>query len=137
MKRLTTRLAPTVFIGALAGTGCVHVSVTPIANTGAAISPDSVQVFATQKPTAYRELALLRARRFYVTDRRTLAALKTEAAHLGADGILLTNAANAGTQHEDGTGVVWTDRKPRVISSSNTITIDAFERAVAIRIEKP
>lgn len=137
MKRFTTRLAPTVFFGAIASTGCVFVNTTPIAAPRAAISPDSVQVFATKTPTEYNELAVLRAKRFLVSDRKTLAALRKEAAELGADGILLVNAANSGTQHTDGTGVIWSDRKPRVISSSSTTTIDAFERAVAIKVEKP
>jgi hypothetical protein len=137
MKRITTRLAPTVFLGAIAATGCVHISTTPLATTGPAISPDSVQVFATKTPSEYRELAVLRAKRFLVSDRKTLAALRKEAAELGADGILLTNAANAGTQHHEGTGVIWTRKRPDVITSSSTTTIDAFERAVAIKVEKP
>lgn len=137
MKRLTTRLAPTVFLGALVSGGCVHVSTTPIAAPRAPIAPDSVQVFATQKPSEYKELAVLRAKRFLVSDKKTLAALRREAAELGADGILLVNAANSGTQHQDGTGVIWSDRQPRVISTSSTTRIDAFERAVAIKVEKP
>jgi hypothetical protein len=137
MKRFTTRLAPTVFLGAIASTGCVHVSTTPIAASRAAISPDSVEVFATRTPTEYKELAVLRAKRFLVSDRKTLAALRKEAAEIGADGILLVNAANSATQHTDGTGVIWSDRKPKVISGSSTTTIDAFERAVAIKVEKP
>ena len=83
MKRLTTRLAPTVFLGAIAATGCVHISTTPLANSGPAISPDSVQVFATKTPTEYKELAVLRAKRFLVSDKKTLAALRKEAAEMG------------------------------------------------------
>jgi hypothetical protein len=137
MKRFTTRLAPTVFIGALVSTGCVHISSTPLAANRPAVSPDSVQVFATRTPAEYKELAVLRSHRFLVSDRKTLAALRKEAAEMGADGILLVNAANSGTQHHDGTGVIWSEHKPRVISSSSTTTIDAFERAVAIKVEKP
>jgi hypothetical protein len=136
MKRLTARLAPTVFLGAIASTGCVFVSTTPLANTGPAISPDSVQVFATRKPTEYRELAVLEAHRFLVSDRKTLGELRRRAAALGADGILLLNAANSGTQHTDGTGVIWGE-KPRVVSTSSSTSIDAFEKAVAIKVEKP
>lgn len=136
MKRFTARLAPTVFLGAIASGGCVHVSTTPLTNSRPAISPDSVTVFATQTPTEYKELAVLRAHRFLVSDRKTLAALRKEAAELGADGILLVNAANSGTQHHEGTGVVW-EKKPRIVTSSTTTTIDAFERAVAIKVEKP
>src|SRR4051794_9052146 len=99
MKRLTSRLAPTVFLGAIASSGCVHISTTPIASGRPAISTDSVQVFATRTPTEYKELAVLRAHRFLVSDRKTLAALRREAADLGADGILLINAASSGTQH--------------------------------------
>jgi hypothetical protein len=135
MKRITTRLAPTVFLGALAS-GCVHVSTTPIGNTGPAISSDSVQVFAMKMPQEYREIAVLRARRFLVSDTKTLAALRKEAAELGANGILLINAANSGTQHHEGTGVIW-KKDPKVISTSGTTTVDAFERAVAIKVEKP
>lgn len=137
MKRFTTRLAPTVFLGAIASTGCVHVSTTPIAAPRAAISPDSVQVFATRTPAEYKELAVLRAKRFLVSDRKTLAALRREAAEMGADGILLINAANSATQHHEGTGVIWTRKRPDVITSSSTTTIDAFEKAVAIKVEKP
>jgi hypothetical protein len=137
MKRITTRLAPTVFLGALASTGCVHVSTTPIGAARPAISTDSVQVFATRAPAEYKELAVLRAKRFLVSDRKTLDALRKEAALMGADGILLINAANSGTQHHEGTGVIWTRKRPDVITSSSTTTIDAFERAVAIKIEKP
>jgi hypothetical protein len=137
MKRVTTRLAPTIFLGALASSGCVHISTTPLATSGPATSPDSVQVFATRAPAEYKELAVLRAKRFLVSDRKTLDALRKEAAELGANGILLVNAASSGTQRHDDTGVIWTRGKPRVISSSGTTTIDAFERAVAIRIDKP
>ena len=137
IKRLTARLAPTVFLGAIASTGCVHVSTTPIANAGRPISRDSVQVFATKTPTEYREVAVLRARRFLVSDKKTLDALRKEAASLGADGILLINAANSGTQHHESTGVIWTRKRPDIISSSTTTTIDAFEKAVAIKVEKP
>ena len=137
MKRFTTRLAPTVFLGAIASTGCVHVSTTPIAAPRAPVTPDSVQVFATRTPTEYKELAVLRAKRFLVSDRKTLAALKKEAAEMGADGILLINAANSATQHHEGTGVIWTRKRPDVVTSSSTTTIDAFERAVAIKVEKP
>ena len=137
MKRLTTRLAPTVFLGAIAATGCVHVSTTPMAPSRPAISPDSVQVFATRTPTEYKELAVLRTKRFLVSDRKALNALRKEAAELGADGILLLNAANSGTQHHESTGVIWTRKRPDVITSSTTTTIDAFEKAVAIKVEKP
>ena len=137
MKRFTTRLAPTVFFGAIAATGCVHVSTTPIATPRAAISPDSVEVFATRTPSEYKELAVLRAKRFLVSDKKTLAALRKEAAELGADGILLINAANSGTQRHEGTGVIWTRKRPDIITSSGTTTIDAFEKAVAIKVEKP
>jgi hypothetical protein len=135
--KFTTRLAPTVFLGAIAATGCVHVSATPFGNVGPAISPDSVQVFATRTPTAYKEVAVLRAERFLVTDRKTLEGLRKKAASLGADGILLLNAANSATQQHETTGVIWTGKKPDVVTSSTTTTIDAFERAVAIKVEKP
>ena len=136
MKRFNTRLAPTVFLGALAS-GCVHVSATPFETLGPAISPDSVQVFATKMPAQYREIAVLKARRFLVTDRKTLAALRREAAEMGANGILLVNAPNSGTQHHEGTGVIWSGKRPTVVSTSGTTSIDAFEKAVAIRVEKP
>jgi hypothetical protein len=137
MKRFTTRLAPTVFLGAIASTGCVHVSTVPLAISGPAIATDSVQVFATRTPTEYREIAVLRTHRFLVSDRKTLDALRKEAAHLGADGILLVNASNSATRHHEGTGVIWTRRKPEVVTGSSTSTIDVFERAVAIKVEKP
>ena len=137
MKRFTTRLAPTVFLGAIASTGCVHISTTPFGGARPAIAPDSVQVFATQTPSEYKEVAVLRAKRFLVSDRKTLDALRKEAAKLGADGILLLNAAHSGTQHHESTGVIWTRRRPDVVSSSTTTKIDAFERAVAIKVEKP
>jgi hypothetical protein len=95
-----------------------------------------VTVFVTQAPSEYKELGVLRAHRFLVSDRKTLAALRREAADLGADGILLVNAANSGTRHHDGVGIVWDD-KPKLITSSTTTRIDAFERAVAIKVEKP
>jgi hypothetical protein len=137
MKRLTSHLAPTVFLGALASTACVRISTTSLGGSaGPAVSPDSVQVYATQTPTEYKEVAVLRARRFLISDRKTLDALRREAAHLGADGILLLNVANSGTQHHETTGVIWTRKKPDVITSSTNTTVDAFERAVAIKVEK-
>ena len=116
-------------------TGCVRISSTTIA-AGAPPSThsDSVNVFITRPPAAYSEVAVLRAHRFLVSDSKVLAALRKRAAALGANGILLLNAANAATQTHTGAGVIIGGRNNgNVIVGNATTEIDEFERAVAIR----
>jgi uncharacterized protein YbjQ (UPF0145 family) len=124
---------PFIAAAAVLATGCVHVSTTRIATPNpVASSPDSVRVFITQRPTEYTEVAVLRARRFLATDDRTLAALRREAAALGANGIVLLNAG--ATQVHTGTGVVITGtNKGAVVVGNGTTEVDQYERAVAIR----
>jgi len=82
----------------------------------------------------YSEVAVLRAHRFLVSDSKVLAALRKRAAALGANGILLLNAANAATQTHTGAGVIIGGRNNgNVIVGNATTEIDEFERAVAIR----
>jgi uncharacterized protein YbjQ (UPF0145 family) len=134
---LSTRLAPTVFLGAIASSGCVNVSTTPFGDIGPAVSPDSVQVFATRVPAEYKEVAILRADRVLANDKKVLAALRREAAKLGANGILLINLPNSGTRQHGGTGVIISQGKADVVAASGETTVDAFEKAVAIRVVKP
>ena len=98
-------------------------------------NPDSVRVFAVNRPPQYTELAILRTHRFLVSDTKVLDALKKRAAQLGANAILLINAENSGTQSHSGTGVIVAGRNAgNVIVGDGETKIDAFERAIAIRI---
>jgi hypothetical protein len=56
------------------------------------------------------------------------------AAAVGANGILLVNAAGSGTQQHSGVGVILGGKGAgsTVVGSGETTT-DAFERAIAIR----
>jgi hypothetical protein len=93
-----------------------------------------VKVFAVTQPPHYTELALLRTHRFLVSDTKVLDALKKRAAQLGANGILLINAAGSGTQSHSGSGVIVAGRKAgNVLVGDGETKIDAFERAIAIR----
>lgn len=135
MKRRHAHLAPTIFVGALVA-ACVNVKATPIGKVGPAVPPDSVQVFATKAPADYQEIAVLKTDRILASDRKTLAALRKQAAKLGADGLLLINVANSGTKQHDGVGVILVNGDPKIVAGSGETRVDAFERAVAIRVVK-
>jgi hypothetical protein len=114
---------------------CVRVSSTTLAAPVGMYNPDSVKVFAVTRPPEYTELALLRAHRFLVSDTKVLDALKKRAAQMGANGILLINAANSGTESHSGSGVILGGRNAgNVVVGNGETTVDAFERAIAIRI---
>ena len=116
-------------------TACVRVSSTTIASTpSTAVRTDSVRVFITKPPQPYTEVAVLKAHRFLVTDSKVLAALRRKAADLGANGILLVNAANAATQTHTGAAVIigGKDNGNVVVGNAKT-EVDEFEKAVAIR----
>ena len=116
---------------------CVRVSATRIATAQASVPSDSVRVFATQSPGEYTELAVLRSRRFLVSDDRVLSALRERAARLGANGLLLLNTRGSGGVHGTGTGVIIGGKNSgQVVTGSVDTDVDEFERAVAI-VYKP
>lgn len=137
MLRVTVRTIAALS-SLLAFPACVRISATRISGSAVAVSADSVQVFATQKPGEYREIAVLTSHRFLVSDARTLAALRKRAAQLGANGLLLVNADDAATQRHSGTAVVWTpgSKPPTVVTGNASTSVDEFEKAIAIRFEK-
>src|SRR5213075_3364872 len=98
------RLNSLTFVSALSVlTACVRVSSTQLGQApSAAISPDSVKVFATRSPAEYTEVALLTTKRFKASDSHALAALRNRAAELGCNGILLVNASNSATRRTSG-----------------------------------
>jgi hypothetical protein len=118
----------------LTSSACVRISSTTLAEPVGMYNPDSVKVFATNHPPQYTELALLRTHRFLVSDTKVLDALKKRAAQIGANGILLINAANSGTQSHSGSGIILGGANAgNVIIGDGETKIDAFERAIAIR----
>jgi hypothetical protein len=122
-----------ILVLAVTSVACVRVSTTRIAPAQAAVSADSVRVFATQSPGEYTELAVLKARRFLATDSRVLDALRRRAARLGANGLLLLNTRGSGGVRGSGTGViVGGPRSGDVIVGNVETDVDEFERAVAI-----
>ena len=117
----------------LTSVACVRVSTTRIAPAQASVAADSVRVFATQSPGEYTELAVLRAHRFLASDSRVLEALRTRAARLGANGLLLLNTRGSGGVRGTGTGVVVAGPRSGDVVVGNVQTeVDEFERAVAI-----
>lgn len=113
---------------------CVRVSTTALAPSVGMYNPDSVRIFAVRQPPEFTELALLRAHRFLVSDTKVLDALRKRAAQLGANGLLLINTANSGTQSHSGSGVIISGQNAGGIVVGNADTkVDAFERAIAIR----
>jgi hypothetical protein len=118
----------------LAASGCVRVSTTRIGRAEASLPADSVRVFATQSPSDYTEVAVLRAHRFLARDAHVLRALRSRAADLGANGLLLLNTRGAGGVRGSGTGVViGGPRDGQVVVGNVQTEVDEFERAVAIR----
>ena len=116
-------------------TACLRISTTTIATpSGATVRADSVRVFITRPPDAYTEVAVLKAHRFLVSDTKVLSGLRQKAAELGANGILLVNAANAATQTHTGTAVIIGGRNNgNVVVGNGKTEVDEFEKAVAIR----
>jgi hypothetical protein len=130
---MQSRSLVAIFALALASTACVRVSTTRIAPAQRSVDADSVRVFATQSPGEYTELAVLRARRFLVSDSRVLTALRKRAAQLGANGLLLLNTRGSGGMRGTGTGVVIGGPRSGDMVVGNVETqVDEFERAVAI-----
>ena len=67
-------------------------------------------------------------------DNAPIAALKQRAAQVGANGILLINAANSGTQSHSGSGIILGGSNAgNVVIGDGQTKIDAFKRAIAIR----
>ena len=133
MPRRTIIAVSTAALSSL--TACVRISSTTIAAVPpTAVRADSVRVFITKPPQAYTEVAVLKAHRFLVTDSKVLSALRRKAAELGANGILLVNAANAATQTHTGAAVIIGGRDNGNVVVGNAKTeVDEFEKAVAIR----
>lgn len=130
MRRTTVAIA----LASLCVTACVRVSTTRIAPAGTSVPVDSVRVFATQSPPDYTELAVLRAHRFLARDAHVLNALRTSAAKLGANGLLLLNTRGAGGVRGSGSGVViGGPRDGEVVVGNVQTDVDEFQRAVAIR----
>ena len=130
------RIVVAVSVAALSSlTACLRISSTTIAAPPAmAVRADSVRVFITKPPEDYMEVAVLKAHRFLVTDSRVLSALRQKAADLGANGILLVNAANAATQTHTGTAVIIGGKgSGNVVVGNGKTEVDEFEKAVAIR----
>ena len=130
----SVRTLPLALLIAMAS-GCVRISATPFGAPAAAPTPvDSVRVFATSSPPAYTEVAVLRARRFLVSDTKVLMALRRQAAALGANGIMLLNTRGDGSRTTSGSGIiVGGPNSGSVIVGNGTSEVDSFERAVAIR----
>src|SRR5690348_17136692 len=95
-----------IALGCVSATACVRVSTTRLATAQASLPVDSVRVFATQSPGDYPELAVLRTHGFLARDSQVLSALRSRAARLGANGLLLLNTRGSGGVHGSGTGVV-------------------------------
>ena len=118
----------------LTATACVRVSTTRLAPATTATHSDSVRVFATQSPGEYQELAVLRTRRFLVSDSHVMTALRRHAARFGANGLLLLNTRGSGGVQGSGVGVViGGPRDGEVIVGNVQTNVDELERAVAIR----
>lgn len=124
-----------VLAGLLLTSACVRVSATRLAPSGEPRVPrDSVHVFVTTSPAEYTEVAVLRAKRFAVSDAKVLRALRDRASQLGANGLLLLNARGAVASSGSGTHVVIGGRADgSVIVGQTHSEVDEFERAVAIR----
>jgi hypothetical protein len=130
MRRALVAIA----LACVSATACVRVSTTRLTSAGASVPVDSVRVFATQSPGEYTELAVLRAHRFLARDAKVLDALRSRAARLGANGLLLLNTRGAGGVRGSGTGVViGGPRAGEVVVGNVQTEVDEFERAVAIR----
>jgi hypothetical protein len=116
-------------------TACLRISYTTLATPpSTTLRADSVRVFITKPPEAYTEVAVLKAHRFLVTDAKVLSGLRQTAADLGANGILLVNAANAATQTHTGTAVIIGGKNNgNVVVGNGKTEVDEFEKAVAIR----
>jgi hypothetical protein len=127
--------AATIVAILMSASACVRVSVTALAPSVGMYNPDSVRVFAVNQPPQYTELAILRTHRFLVSDTKVLDELKKRAAQVGANAILLINAANSGTRSHSGSGVIVAGHDAgNIIIGDGETKIDAFERAIAIRI---
>ena len=125
-----------IALGCVSATACVRVSTTRLATAQASVPTDSVRVFATQSPGDYTELAVLRAHRFLARDTQVLSALRSRAARLGANGLLLLNTRGSGGVRGSGTGVVvGGPRAGEVVVGNVQTDVDEFERAVAIRYQ--
>jgi hypothetical protein len=134
-KVFSTTIAATTVTLALSASACVRISSTSLAPSVGMYNPDSVRVFAVERPAEFTELALLRTHRFLVSDTKVLNELKKRAASVGANAILLINAANSGTQSHSGSGIILGGSNAgNVVVGSGDTKIDAFERAIAIRI---
>jgi len=134
-KVFSTTIAATTVTLALSTSACVRISSTSLAPSVGMYNPDSVRVFAVERPTEFTELALLRTHRFLVSDTKVLNELKKRAASVGANAILLINAANSGTQSHSGSGIILGGANAgNVVVGSGDTKVDAFERAIAIRI---
>jgi hypothetical protein len=130
---MKSRAVIAIVLSAVGATACVRGSTTSIGVAGAPVSADSVRVFATQSPSEYTELAVLRVHRFLAGDAHVMSALRGRAAQLGANGILLLNTRGA-TGRASGSGVVVSGpRTGEVIVGNVRTDVDEFQRAVAIR----
>jgi len=128
-------VAAALVAAALTTSACVRISRTSLAPSVGMYNPDSVRVYAVERPAEFTELALLRTHRFLVSDTKVLNELKKRAAEVGANAILLINTANSGTQTHSGSGIILTGSNAgNVVVGSGDTKVDAFERAIAIRV---
>lgn len=133
MRKVLASLAAAL---AITSSGCVHITITSFARANGMYNPDSVHVFAVDRPATYTELALLRTHRFLASDTKVLDALRSRAARVGANGLLLINTASSGTQSHSGAAVIVTGADAGNVMVGNAATsVDAFERAIAIRFD--
>lgn len=132
------RLPLVVALATLAG-ACVHVRATPLAAVSyPAVSPDSVRFFATNHPSKYVEIAMLRAEVIFAGDEKSARALREKAAKLGANGVILLNARAVSTRGGTNIGVILGGSKEgnsTVVIGDGDQEVKEFERAVAIRYE--
>ena len=95
---------------------------------------DDVARAIVGRASDYTEMAVLRAHRFLASDAHVLSALRSHAARLGANGLLLLNTRGSGGVRGSGTGVViGGPRSGEVVVGNVQTDVDEFERAVAIR----
>ncbi|NUQ21859.1 MAG: hypothetical protein HOQ09_12995 [Gemmatimonadaceae bacterium] len=100
---------------------------------------DSVRFFATNVPTKYVEIAMMRVEAIVSSDRRSARALREKAAKMGANGIILLNARGA-VARGGGTnvGVIIGGKNgssTAIVGDGDDAELKEFERAVAIRYE--
>ncbi|HEY4305851.1 MAG TPA: hypothetical protein VGM82_15365 [Gemmatimonadaceae bacterium] len=133
-------MKPTVFsksalvAATLSTSACVNVSTAILASPVGMSDPDSIRVFALNHPAEYTEIAVLTTHRFFASDTKVLDALRKSAGRVGANGILLVNAANSATQYHTGAAVIVAGRDAgTVVAGEGETKVDAFERAIAIR----